>query len=191
MRILYQLTSPMDRTMGQGEIARRRGVLQDAAAPDTAVECWPVADGPASIEGAADAALVVPEMLRLAPRWEAFDAVITHGCHSGAARGAEPATHRHVSGMDHPRRQTNRGFRVLARRLRRAGDPRNDGVWTSHHAKTRSVWSISARLSPRASATRFRPRTSFVSSIQRASPSGSPPSAGTSNSDGIMVPCGV
>lgn len=83
MRILYQLTSPMDRTMGTGEIARRRSVLQGAASHGTEVACWPVADGPASIEGAADAALVVPEMLRLVPRWEqeGFDAVVV-GCFS-------------------------------------------------------------------------------------------------------------
>lgn len=83
MRILYQLTSPMDRTLGVAEIERRRSVLARAAASGTTVECWPTADGPAAIEGAADAAMVVPEMLALAPRWVAsgFDAVII-GCFS-------------------------------------------------------------------------------------------------------------
>lgn len=83
MRILYQLTSPMDRTMGVGEIARRRAFLAEAAAFGTEVECRPVGDGPAAIEGAADAAMIVPEMLKLAPSWAAdgFDAVIV-GCFS-------------------------------------------------------------------------------------------------------------
>lgn len=83
MRILYQLTSPMHRTIGVGEIARRQAVLQAAAAAGTDVECRPVGDGPATIEGAADAALVVPEMLTLAPSWatDGFDAVIV-GCFS-------------------------------------------------------------------------------------------------------------
>jgi allantoin racemase len=83
MRILYQLTSPMDRTLGTGEIARRQGVLQASAAAGAEVACWPVTDGPAAIEGAADAAIVVPEMLKLVPRWETegFDAVIV-GCFS-------------------------------------------------------------------------------------------------------------
>ncbi|TDR89784.1 aspartate/glutamate racemase family protein [Enterovirga rhinocerotis] len=83
MRILYQLTSPMDRTLGTGEIARRRGVLQAAAAGGTEVLCQPVGEGPPAIEGAADAAVVVPEMLALVPRWEAegYDAAII-GCFS-------------------------------------------------------------------------------------------------------------
>ena len=83
MRILYQLTSPMDRTLGTAEIERRKGVLQAAAASGTEVECWPVGDGPASIEGPADAAIVVPEMLRLVPRWKAagLDAIVI-GCFS-------------------------------------------------------------------------------------------------------------
>jgi allantoin racemase len=83
MRILYQLTSPMDRTLGVEEIARRRTALTKMAADGTDVQMWPTADGPAAIEGAADAALVVPELLRLAPQWEEarFDAVII-GCFS-------------------------------------------------------------------------------------------------------------
>lgn len=83
MRILYQLTSPMDRTLGAAEVARRRAALTQMAAAETEVEAWPTADGPAAIEGAADAALVVPELLRLAPQWEQarFDAVVI-GCFS-------------------------------------------------------------------------------------------------------------
>ncbi|MBV9785865.1 MAG: hypothetical protein JO264_18830 [Acidisphaera sp.] len=81
MRILYQLTSPMDRTLGKAEIARRLSALQQAASPGVEVEAWPTGDGPAAIEGAADVAVVVPELLALAPRWTGFDAVIV-GCFS-------------------------------------------------------------------------------------------------------------
>jgi allantoin racemase len=83
MRILYQLTSPMHRTMGQAEIDRRRAVLVNAAAPGTEVLVEPIEQGPATIEGPADAALVVPELLRLAPTWLSrdIDAVII-GCFS-------------------------------------------------------------------------------------------------------------
>lgn len=83
MRLLYQLTSPMHRTLGVQEIARRRAFLAERAAAGTAVEAQPTESGPAAIEGAADAALVVPELLRLVPLGEAagFDAVII-GCFS-------------------------------------------------------------------------------------------------------------
>ncbi|MDF3010047.1 MAG: Asp/Glu racemase [Burkholderiales bacterium] len=83
MRILYQLTSPMDRTVGPHEIERRRGVLQGYAAADTEVAVEPTARGPAAIESAHDAALVVPELVRLAPLAEerGFDAIII-GCYS-------------------------------------------------------------------------------------------------------------
>src|SRR5262245_40961255 len=67
MRILYQLTSPMDKTVGPQEVIRRQRVLQDAAAADTEVIAEPIAKGPAAIESAHDAALVVPELIRLAP----------------------------------------------------------------------------------------------------------------------------
>lgn len=83
MRILYQLTSPMDKTIGSQEVERRRAVLQSYAAQETAVAVEPTAHGPAAIESANDAAIVVPELLRLAPAAEArgFDAVII-GCFS-------------------------------------------------------------------------------------------------------------
>ncbi len=83
MRVLYQLTSPMHRTLGTPEIARRRAFLVARAAAGTEVDAQPTSIGPAAIEGAADAALVVPELLRLVPEAEAagFDAVII-GCFS-------------------------------------------------------------------------------------------------------------
>lgn len=89
MRILYQLTSPMDKTIGPQEVARRRAVLQDYAAAGTEVAVEPTARGPAAIESAYDAAVVVPELLRLAPAAEArgFEALII-GCFSDP--GIEP-----------------------------------------------------------------------------------------------------
>ena len=39
MRILYQLTSPMHKTVGSAEVARRQGVLQGHAAAGTEVIC--------------------------------------------------------------------------------------------------------------------------------------------------------
>jgi allantoin racemase len=83
MRILYQLTSPMDKTIGPQEVARRQGVLQASAAAGTDVIAEPTANGPASIESARDAGLVVPELIRLAPPAEkrGFDAIII-GCYS-------------------------------------------------------------------------------------------------------------
>ena len=67
MRILYQLTSPMDQTVGPQELARRQKVLQGQAAAGTEVLVEPTAKGPAAIESAHDAGLVVPELIRLAP----------------------------------------------------------------------------------------------------------------------------
>ena len=83
MRILYQLTSPMDRTIGQQEVRRRQSVLQASAAQGTEVLVEPTAQGPASIESAHDAGLVVPELIRLAPEAErrGLDAMII-GCYS-------------------------------------------------------------------------------------------------------------
>lgn len=84
MRILYQLTSPMEKTvLGPAEVARRREFLRTRAAPGVDVEVWSLADGPPSIESAWEAALVVPELTRLVvqARGEGFDAVIV-GCFS-------------------------------------------------------------------------------------------------------------
>lgn len=83
MRILYQLTSPMHRTMGHGEIARRREFLAASASLGCEVEVQPIEEGPPTIEGPVDAALVVPELLRLAPGWarDGYDGVVI-GCFS-------------------------------------------------------------------------------------------------------------
>ena len=83
MRILYQLTSPMHKTIGPQEVARRQGVLQASAAAGTEVAAEPTATGPAAIESAHDAGIVVPELIRLAPLAEkrGFDAIII-GCYS-------------------------------------------------------------------------------------------------------------
>jgi allantoin racemase len=83
MRILYQLTSPMDKTVGPQEVARRQKVLQSYAAAGTEVAVEPTGKGPAAIESAHDAGLVVPELTRLAPAAErrAFSAIVI-GCYS-------------------------------------------------------------------------------------------------------------
>ena len=83
MRILYQLTSPMDKTVGPQEVDRRQAVLQEHAAAGTEVIAEPTARGPAAIESAHDAGLVVPELIRLAPlaQKRGFDALII-GCYS-------------------------------------------------------------------------------------------------------------
>src|SRR5215204_3857790 len=73
----------MDRTIGPQEVERRRGVLQAYAAAGAEVAVEPTARGPAAIESAHDAALVIPELIRLAPGAEerGFSAVIV-GCYS-------------------------------------------------------------------------------------------------------------
>jgi allantoin racemase len=83
MRILYQLTSPMDKTVGPQEIARRQAFLQRLAASGTAVAAEPTAAGPAAIESARDAGVIVPELIGLAPaaQQRGFDALII-GCYS-------------------------------------------------------------------------------------------------------------
>jgi allantoin racemase len=83
MRILYQLTSPMHKTVGPHEVARRQKVLQAYAGAGTEVIAEPTAKGPAAIESAHDAGLVVPELIRLAPLAEqrGYDALII-GCYS-------------------------------------------------------------------------------------------------------------
>ncbi|HJZ30893.1 MAG TPA: aspartate/glutamate racemase family protein [Hyphomicrobiaceae bacterium] len=83
MRILYQLTSPMQHTLGAGEIARRQLILAAHAAAGTEVAVEPTDSGPAAIESARDAGLIVPELIRLGPRAEqrGFAALII-GCYS-------------------------------------------------------------------------------------------------------------
>src|SRR5262249_39460854 len=89
MRILYQLTSPMDKTIGPQEVRRRQQILQGHAAAGTEVAAEPTASGPAAIENARDAAVVVPELLRLGPvaQERGFDAIVI-GCFSDP--GIEP-----------------------------------------------------------------------------------------------------
>jgi allantoin racemase len=106
MRILYQLTSPMHRTLGAVEIARRRDMLKAHASPTTELAAEPIANGPATIESARDAGLVIPELIRLAPLAEqrGYDAVII-GCFGDpgldalreliACAGAKLPTRRH------------------------------------------------------------------------------------------------
>jgi allantoin racemase len=83
VRVLYQLTSPMDKTIGPQEVRRRQSVLHDYAAAGTEVAVEPTATGPAAIESAHDAGIIVPELIRLAPLAQArgFDAIII-GCYS-------------------------------------------------------------------------------------------------------------
>ena len=83
MRILYQLTSPMHKTIGTAEVARRQAVLQGNAAVGSEVIAEPTATGPAAIESSHDAALVVPELIRLGPlaQQRGFEALII-GCYS-------------------------------------------------------------------------------------------------------------
>lgn len=83
MRILYQLTSPMEKTaLGAPEVARRREFLR-ARASGADVDVRSLADGPASIESEWEAALVVPELCDAARRaqQDGFHAVIV-GCFS-------------------------------------------------------------------------------------------------------------
>jgi allantoin racemase len=82
-KILYQLTSPMHRTLGVEEIARRRAYLSEAASPDVTIDVWSIDDGPSAVASNADVALLVPELLRSVPKWmeASYDAVII-GCFS-------------------------------------------------------------------------------------------------------------
>ena len=53
MRILYQLTSPMEKTvLGADEVVRRRDFLRQRAGLGVEVEVRSLGDGPASIESA-------------------------------------------------------------------------------------------------------------------------------------------
>lgn len=90
MRILYQLTSPMEKTvLGAAEVARRQEFLRARATSGVDVEVWSLGDGPPSIESEYEAALVVPELTRSVPRAarEGLDAVII-GCFSDPGLGA-------------------------------------------------------------------------------------------------------
>jgi allantoin racemase len=73
----------MDKTIGPAEVARRAKVLQGYAGAGVEVAAEPTAHGPASIESAHDAGLVVPELIRLGPAAEkrGYGAIII-GCYS-------------------------------------------------------------------------------------------------------------
>jgi allantoin racemase len=81
--ILYQLTSPMHRTLGQAEIDRRRDILSAIVSPGVGVSVEPLEDGPPAVESLADIALVASELIRSAPRWRegGYDAIVI-GCFS-------------------------------------------------------------------------------------------------------------
>jgi allantoin racemase len=84
MRILYQLTSPMEKTvLGTEEVARRREYLRRRAALGIEVEVRSLCDGPASIESSWEASLVVPALCEAVVRaqTEGLSAVIV-GCFS-------------------------------------------------------------------------------------------------------------
>lgn len=82
-KILYQLTSPMHRTLGQAEIDRRRDILSAFVAAGTIVSVEPLEDGPPAVESLSDIALVAAALVREVPRWRkgAYDAVVI-GCFS-------------------------------------------------------------------------------------------------------------
>ena len=67
MRILYQLTSPMHKTVGQRKRWRAGKACCRARGGGHGGDAEPTAKGPAAIESAHDAGLVVPELIRLAP----------------------------------------------------------------------------------------------------------------------------
>jgi allantoin racemase len=84
VKVLYQLTSPMERTvLGQAEIERRRAFLAARAAAGTEVLVWSNISAPPSIESAYDAARSVPALLDLAHKaeTEGVDAMVI-GCFS-------------------------------------------------------------------------------------------------------------
>ena len=84
MRILYQVTSPMEKTvLGADEVSRRREFLRERAALGVDVDIRTLGEGPSSIESAWEAALVVPALCEAVVRAQAegFSAVII-GCFS-------------------------------------------------------------------------------------------------------------
>jgi allantoin racemase len=82
-RILYQLTSPLHRTLGQAEIDRRHNLLSAIVSPNVLVSIEPLEDAPPAVESVADIAVVAVELIRQVPRWRerGYDAVVI-GCFS-------------------------------------------------------------------------------------------------------------
>jgi allantoin racemase len=62
-RIVYQLVAPMERTLGAGEIERRREYLQRHANGNTEIEIQSIPSGYASIESERDAVAVAPHLI--------------------------------------------------------------------------------------------------------------------------------
>ncbi|MDP6708635.1 MAG: aspartate/glutamate racemase family protein [Alphaproteobacteria bacterium] len=89
MKVLYQLTSPMEKTLGVEEMERRLSVLKSYAGADTEVSIRSIPHGPGSIESSYDAAIVVPDLLHAVREAERddFSATIV-GCFSDP--GLEP-----------------------------------------------------------------------------------------------------
>ena len=89
MKVLYQLTSPMEKTLGLDEMERRLSVLQSYAGADTEVAIRSIPHGPGSIESSYEAAIVVPDLLNAVQTAERddFSAAIV-GCFSDP--GLEP-----------------------------------------------------------------------------------------------------
>ena len=83
MKILYQLTSPMEKTLGVAEMERRLSVLRGFAGAGTEVAIRSIPHGPGSIESSYDAAMVVPDLIGAVQRAEEdeFAAAIV-GCFS-------------------------------------------------------------------------------------------------------------
>lgn len=83
VNILYQLTSPMHRTLGQAEIDRRHNILSAIVSPNVRVSIEPLEDVPPAVESQADAALVAAKLIREVKHWRdgGHDAVVI-GCFS-------------------------------------------------------------------------------------------------------------
>ena len=82
-KILYQLTSPMHRTLGQAEIERRCDALSAIVSPGVSIAVEPLEDGPPAVESLSDTALVASQLIGHVPRWRdgGYDAVVI-GCFS-------------------------------------------------------------------------------------------------------------
>lgn len=81
-RLLYQLVSPLHRSAGEAEVARRLDILRRWS-PGAEIAIASPEAGPAAVESAADIARVFPSLSEAAPRWrdQGFDAVVI-GCFS-------------------------------------------------------------------------------------------------------------
>ncbi|MCE7029495.1 aspartate/glutamate racemase family protein [Jiella avicenniae] len=84
-RLLYQLVSPLHRSAGEAEVARRLAMLEGWS-PGAEVAIASPESGPAAVESAVDIARVFPSLQESASRWrdEGFDAVVI-GCFSDPA----------------------------------------------------------------------------------------------------------